>query len=134
MSYERYRDWFEEALDDLEAAKVLFEVGKWSKVCFFSHQVVEKALKALCIKRLNIYLRTHSVTRLVEEISRVINLPGELIEVVKKLDRYYIPTRYPNAWPALPPHRHYNRGDAEEALRVAVEIVEFVKREVKRDP
>jgi hypothetical protein len=33
-------------------------------------------LKALYIRGLGIYLRTHSVTRLVEEVSRVIELSG----------------------------------------------------------
>jgi HEPN domain-containing protein len=52
-------------------------------------------LKALYIRRLGIYLRTHSVTRLVEEVSRVIELPGGLAEGIRRLDRYYIPTKYP---------------------------------------
>lgn len=131
MSYERYRDWLEEAVDDLEAARVLLQAGRWSKVCFLSHQAVEKALKALCIRRLGVYLRTHSVARLVEEVSRAVRLPEDLVEKVRRLDRYYIPTRYPNAWPALPPYRHYSREDAEEALRVAEDVVELVKREVE---
>ncbi len=103
MSYGGWRDWLEEAVDDLEAAEALFQAGKWSKVCFLSHQAVEKALKALCIRRLGVYLRTHSVARLIEEVGRVTSLPEGLAERVRRLDRYYIPTRYPNAWqPYLP--------------------------------
>ncbi len=41
MSYERYRDWLEEAVDDLETAIILLGAGKWSKACFYSHQAVE---------------------------------------------------------------------------------------------
>jgi HEPN domain-containing protein len=134
LSYERYRDWLEEAVDDLEAARVLLQAGRWSKVRFLSHQAVKKALKALCIRRLGVYLRTHSVARLVEEVSRVVRLPEDLVEKVRRLDRYYIPTRYPNAWPALPPYRHYSREDAEEALRVTEDVVELVKREVEGGP
>jgi len=134
LSYEWYRDWLEEAFDDLEAAKGLFQLGKWSKVCFFSHQAAEKALKALCIKNLGIYLHTHSVARLLEEIKKAVNISEDLILKVGKLDRHYVPTRYPNAWPALPPYKHYSRDDAEEALGIAVEVIEFVKGEVKRDP
>ena len=114
--------------------KELFRLGKWSKVCFFSHQAVEKALKALCIKNLGIYLHTHSVARLLEEIKKAVNISEDLILKVEKLDRHYVPTRYPNAWPALPPYKHYSRDDDEEALRIAVEVIEFVKGEVKRDP
>lgn len=134
MSYERFRDWLEEALDDLEAARELFQFSRWSKVCFLSHQAVEKALKALCIKRLGVYSQTHSIAKLIEDVRGVIVIPEELAEKARKLDRYYIPTRYPNVWPALPPHKHYGKGDAEEALATAVEVVELVKREVERDP
>lgn len=72
MSYERYRDWLEEAIDDLEAALELYRVGKWSKACFYSHQAVEKSLKALLIKRLGIYRQTH------KEISSRIGIPEDL--------------------------------------------------------
>ena len=132
MSYERYKDWFEEAIDDFDCAKGLFQLGKWSKVCFFSHQAIEKSLKTLCIK-IGIYLHTHSITKLLEEIRKTIKIPEELIIKAGKLDRYYIPTRYPNVWPALPPYKHYNSDDAEEALKIAEEVIEFVKREIERN-
>ena len=61
-------------------------------------------------------------------------LPQGLAERTRRLDRHYIPTRYPNAWSELPLHRHYSRGDAEEALAAAAEMVELAKREVERDP
>ena len=129
-----WRDWLGEALDDLDAAKALFQVGKWSKVCSFSHQAVEKALKALLIKKLRVYIHTHSIARLVDEVSRALQLPPGLVEKVKKLDMRYIPTRYPNAWPEPPPYKHYSREDAEEALSVAVSVVELVRRGVEENP
>lgn len=134
MSYGRYRDWLEEAVDDLEAARKLFEHGMWSKVCFFSHQAAEKALKALCIKKLGRYVHTHSVARLLEELGGAVPLPKELAERARRLDRHYIPTRYPNAWPELPPHKHYSRSDAEEALSSAAEVVELARGEIEGDP
>ncbi len=71
---------------------------------------------------------------MIEDVRGVIVIPEELAEKDGKLDRYYIPTRYPNVWPALHPHKHYGKGDAEEALATAVEVVELVKREVEGDP
>jgi HEPN domain-containing protein len=134
LSYGRYRDCLEEAVDDLEAARRLFEFSMWSKVRFLFHQAAEKALEALCIKKLGKYVQTHSVARLLEELGGAAELPQGLAERARRLDRHYIPTRYPNAWPELPPHRHYSRGDAEEALAAAAEVVELAKREVERDP
>ena len=126
-------DWFKEAVDDLEAAQELFKVGKWSKVCFFSHQACEKALKALIIKKLGFYMRTHSVRELIFEVGRRMDVPKELVERCSKLDRYYVPTMYPNAWPALAPHEHYDKEEAEWALKSAEELVNYVKGEIK-DP
>jgi HEPN domain-containing protein len=74
LSYGRYRDRLEEAVDDLEAARRLFEFSMWSKVCFF-HQAAGKALKALCIKKLGRYVQTHSVARLLEELGGAVELP-----------------------------------------------------------
>lgn len=131
MSFGRYLDWFKEALDDLEVAQELFKLGKWSKVCFFSHQACEKALKAFIIKKFGFYMRTHSVRELLLEIEKRISVPHELIEKCGKLDRYYVPTRYPNAWPALAPHEHYDESEAEGALRSAEELIDFVKKEIE---
>jgi HEPN domain-containing protein len=134
MGRERYRDWIEEALDDLDAALELFRAGKWSKVCYSSHQAVEKALKALAIKKLGLYRSTHSVAELVGLVGSYIDLQVDLIERAKRLDRFYIPTRYPNAWPALPPYKHYSRIDAEEALETAKVVVRAIAEKVERDP
>lgn len=134
LSYERYVDWFDEAVDDLEAAVELYRVGKWSKACFFSHQAVEKCLKALLMKKLGVYRRTHSVKALLDEITSRINMPEDLVRAAAKLDRYYIPTRYPNAWPSLAPHKHYSREDAEEAVTTARRVLDYVRELLKEDP
>jgi HEPN domain-containing protein len=34
--------------------------------------------------------------RLVEEATSIVNIPGDLVERIKRLDRYYILIRYPN--------------------------------------
>jgi HEPN domain-containing protein len=46
-------------------------------------------LKALLIKRLGIYRRTHSVEAILEEISSRIGVPEDLAKTAGKLDRYY---------------------------------------------
>ncbi len=134
MEYERYRDWYEEAIDDLEVARELFQLKRYSKVCYFCHQACEKALKALMIKKLGRYRPIYSVAELLKEISNYIHVPPELIKKGEKLDRYYIPTRYPNAWPAGAPHKHYDEEDARTALSYAGEVMNFVREELERDP
>jgi len=100
MSHERYRDWLEEALDDYFAARDLYNLRRYSKAAFFSHQACEKALKALLIKRAKRYSPVHSVLKLMEEVKRIIDVPEELVWKAQYLDRFFIPTRYPNAWPS----------------------------------
>lgn len=133
MSHERYRDWLEEALDDYFAARDLYNLRRYSKAAFFSHQACEKALKALLIKRAKRYSPVHSVLKLMEEVKRVIDVPEELVWKAQYLDRFFIPTRYPNAWPSGPPHKHYTQEDAERALEYAGEVLEFVKRKIEGD-
>ncbi len=127
MAYERFRDWLDEALDDLSAAEILFREGKYSKVCFLSQQAAEKAVKALMIHALRRYDEIHSVG----ELLRRINAPRSLVEKGELLDRHYVPSRYPNAWPYGAPHKHYRRRDAEEALEAAREVVDYVLGEIK---
>jgi len=129
-SYERYRDWLEEALDDYETAKDLYRLGRYSKACFFCHQAAEKALKALTIKRLGRFERIHSVAELLRRLEPSIPVPRELIDIGEKLDRFYVPTRYPNAWPYGAPHKHYTEEDAKQALEYAEKVLSFVKGEI----
>ncbi|MEZ0318522.1 MAG: HEPN domain-containing protein [Pyrobaculum sp.] len=49
MSWERWRDWLDDAEDDL-AAEALYQLGRYAKACFLAQQAAEKALKALLIK------------------------------------------------------------------------------------
>lgn len=135
MSYERYLDWLSEARDDFEAAEDLLKLKRYAKACFFAQQAAEKALKALLIKRCGVYERSHSVKVLLEKVrEHGIEVPIELFESARILDRHYIPTRYPNAWPAGAPHEHYVERDATEAITHARKILEFVEREVTKGP
>jgi len=102
MGYERYRDWLEKALDDYFTAQDLYNLKRYSKAAFLSHQACEKTLKALLIKRLKRYNPMHSVLKLMEEAKRVVDVPDELMRRAQYLDRFFIPTRYPSAWPSGP--------------------------------
>jgi HEPN domain-containing protein len=45
------------------------------------------------------------------------------VESAADLDRFYIPTRYPDGLPGLTPDEAYFRKDADVALQAATEIV-----------
>jgi HEPN domain-containing protein len=125
--YEANR-WLETAREDMDAARSLLEAGKYSHSCFFSQQAGEKAIKALWY-----FLGEdpwgHSIQKLVAELPD----PGAyerlhpLVEAGALLDRYYIPTRYPNGLPDLTPGQVYFRRDAEVCLESTGRLWDVVR-------
>jgi len=120
---DRSKDWFKQALRDLEHAKISLEHENFEWACFASHQSAEKAVKAL-----HLHFKQeawgHSISKLLQELP--IEVPSELIEIAKVLDLYYIPTRYPNGFPDGAPFEHFGKLQAEEAINYASKIIEFV--------
>ena len=126
---ERYeaRRWLETAREDLDAARSLMELGKFSHSCFFSQQAGEKAIKALWY-----FLGEdpwgHSIQKLISELPD----PGPLerlqpmLEQAALLDRYYIPTRYPNGLPDLTPGQVYFRQDAGTCLESSGNLLSVI--------
>ena len=127
-TYEAQR-WLETACEDLDAAHALLEKDKFSHACFFAQQAGEKALKALWL-----FLGEdpwgHSIQKLIAEIpdSSIRSLMEKLIEEAAVLDRYYIPTRYPNGLPDLTPAKYYFRKDAMLCMDSARRLVEEVRK------
>lgn len=127
MSYERWRDWFEEARDDFISAEILLKEGRYSKVCFLSQQAAEKAIKALLIFKFKKFETIHSVVELLKRVGA----SEELIKLGIELDRHYITSRYPNAWPLGAPSKMYREEDAVSAVNAARRIIEYVEREIE---
>lgn len=120
----RSKDWFEQAKADLKHAKNSLEDGDYAWACFAAQQSAEKAIKALYMKK-NAIAWGHSVYELLESLPEDAKPNKSLIEKAKKLDKYYIPTRYPNAHPSGPAFKYYTREEAEEAIRICEEVMGF---------
>lgn len=125
--------WLEQAEHDLDAAKKNLEILKfYSDTCFLAEQAAQKALKAFLYFKGKRYVPIHSVVALVEAILEYDKEFEPLIKYGRKLDQYYIPTRYPDALasPAVP-FETYTKEQAEEALKYAEEILKLVKGKIK---
>ena len=85
------------------------------------------------MKLLRRFEALHTVAELLRRLRVAVEVPEELVRSGEFLDRFYIPTGYPSAWPYGAPHRHYTREDAEAAIEHARSIVEFAKRLVGED-
>ena len=132
-SQEEAKRWLSQAQYDIEVAKRMLEQEIYSYSCFLCEQAAQKALKAYLYFEGKRYVWEHSVQELAG-ISREYDEKFEgIIEAGKLLDRYYIPTRYPDALalPALP-QKTYNEKDASQAVSLAEKIIRMVKGEIKK--
>ncbi len=122
----RAGDW-PEARWNLRHAQGSLGLGDWAWACFAAHQAAEAALKGLHLARGQVAWG-HSLLNLLAELPPEVQVPEEVLEGAKVLDKHYIPTRYPDAHPSGPAARHYTRKEAEEALRLAEAILAFAAR------
>jgi HEPN domain-containing protein len=123
----RTRDWLDQAEGDLKAAADLRDTGNYAWSCFASQQSAEKSLKAI-LESLAIPSIGHNLLLLVSMISEKIEVPDSIKSACKRLNRFYIPTRYPNAFPGGAPVYMYDREDAFQALKDAEEVFNFARK------
>lgn len=125
---ESYR-WMRTALDDLRTARILKEHSQFAHSCFHAQQAGEKALKALWFFH-DADPWGHSLKKLLDELDDV---DQDLYEHCRRihrqalvLDRYYIPTRYPNGLPDITPDLAFEETDAASCLEHAQQVVDLV--------
>lgn len=119
--------WLKQARRDLEDARYCHEGGRYNIACFLAQQAAEKALKA--------YLYSegedpwgHSVAELVARCKEINEAFSRLASEAATLDKYYIPTRYPNGLPGGIPAEAFDSHDGERALQVAEQVIERVQQ------
>jgi HEPN domain-containing protein len=88
------RQWAERARYDLDTAEAMLKAGRYLYVLFCCQQAVEKALKAVIVKKTGeLPPRIHNLLRLAETAG--IESSEEQIDLLTKLSGYYIKSRYP---------------------------------------
>lgn len=128
QSAEEARRWFAQAEYDLRAAQETMNIQLYSYSCFIAQQAAEKALKAFLYAQGERYVMGHSVATLCKQAVHFNEEFSTLAEQASRLDRYYIPTRYPNGLPGGIPAESYNARDAQDAIAQAREICGLVKK------
>lgn len=126
--------WLKQAEYNLQVAESNFKEGFHFASCFMSEQSAQLALKAYIIYRTGRYTTFHSIEKLAEECLKYSKNFEKIVDYGRILDRYYIPTRYPDALapPAIPAET-YTEKDAKGALNFTKEIVKIVSRRIRRD-
>ena len=124
--------WLTQAQDEFQDADDLRKRGRFYLALFHFQQAAEKALKAylyLKVKSIEVFY-THSIDDLLEMALEITPDFREAAQA-KKLDRYYIPTRYPNGLPGSVPSRYFDDPkEAEEAMELAKSLIGLVEKKI----
>ena len=123
--------WFEQAKYDLKTARWNLEGGLFAPACFWAQQSAEKAIKAFLYSKGERIIIGHSVAELLEKAKGYEKKLKTLIPFGIILDRFYIPTRYPNGLPGGIPAYTYKKKDALEAIRFAQRILDFISNRLE---
>ncbi|MFO7797431.1 MAG: HEPN domain-containing protein [Promethearchaeati archaeon] len=125
--------WFTQASDEFNDANDLRKLKKFYLALFHFQQAAEKALKAFLYQELKSreVFYTHSIADL-SKMAIEVDIDFKEISVTKKLDQYYIPTRYPNGLPGGIPSRFFDDPkEAEEAMLLARKVINLVESKLK---
>ncbi|MBI2963849.1 MAG: HEPN domain-containing protein [Deltaproteobacteria bacterium] len=127
----RSLDWWEQALRDLRHAENALRDGDHEWAAFAAQQAGEKALKALILQRGG-EPWGHSLTALVEALPADAPPTPAIPDVARRLDKHYVPTRYPNGFASGYPGKLYTAGEAQAAIEDARQLVEFCRSHLPR--
>lgn len=123
--------WLKTAREDLSAARSLIRSSHFAQACFLCQQCAEKAVKAVWFS-VDADPWGHSVQKLVAQMPR---RSGEDLRKLENdavaLDRYYIPTRYPNGLPDLTPGKTFFLTDARKAAAAATRVLRYCGRTLR---
>jgi HEPN domain-containing protein len=123
---EQSERWLVFAGQDLRMAELAMTEKLYNQVCFHSQQCAEKAIKGLLVNQGRTLPRTHRLGDLL-----MLPDPNPLSALaldVQLLDRFYIPTRYPDVLPGNLPEGLPDAEDARESLAVARQTLLIISR------
>lgn len=121
------RRWLLQGEQDLNDAEFNLSGKRYNVACFLAQQSAEKALKAYLFSKGAEEVWGHSVAELCKDAQTFDHTFIELNQKAGPLDKYYIPTRYPNALPGGIPSEAFDEDDAKRAILLAKEVIDFVK-------
>jgi HEPN domain-containing protein len=112
--------WAKFAENDCFTAEVLLREEVWNQVCFHSQKCVEKLLKGSLPAEAR--PRTHKIADLVR-LTDFLALDDKLKADLRLLDRFYIPSRYPDALPGTLEDGMPSERDAVVSIQTAKSLL-----------
>ncbi len=118
------QEWINRAQSDLQYAEAgERETQQHHITCFLCQQAVEKMLKGLLVAAGETPERTHSLGRLASLVEAHFPKIGPHISKIRKLDKYYIASRYPDDLTT-----DFSKEDAAQALEIATSIIALAEK------
>lgn len=116
---ERVAAWFVAAESDLRVAESIRDTAAHI-ACFHAQQGAKKALKAVLTRLSGDAPPVHALVRIMSAIDALAQtVPPPIRDHAEALDKYYIPTRYPDALGFVDASLAYKRRDADLAIEGA---------------
>ena len=112
--------WLDFAREDLQMANLAMRDSLFNQVCFHAQQAAEKTLKYLLVTAGILPPKTHKLGDLLGLLP--VAVPDDLYRKLLLLDRFYIPTRYPDAVPGSLASGMPDQVDAKEALSSSMDL------------
>ena len=125
--------WLAQAIDDLRFVQWIQKENRFfDKGCFIAQQSGEKALKACLYGIGRRRVIGHSLFEMVSELSKEATEFQPVVDSCKRLDRFYIPTRYPNGLPGGTPFEVYTDQDLRGALDDLTAVLAIAQKYLKK--
>lgn len=125
--------WLAQAVDDFRFVQWIRKENRFfDKGCFIAQQSGEKALKACLYGSGRRRVIGHSLFEMVSELSKESNEFKSIVDPCRRLDRFYIPTRYPNGLPGGSPFQVYSEADLGSALEDVAKVLSVAEAYLKR--
>lgn len=123
--------WFRQALQDIDDAIFAKNGQRYNLACFLAQQAAEKALKAFLYAQGAERVWGHSVIELCDDACRFNADFNNIKPAAAALDKYYIPTRYPDGLPGGIPSEAYQEEDATIAIDKTSRIIAFIEKKIQ---
>ncbi|MEK6838015.1 MAG: HEPN domain-containing protein [Nanoarchaeota archaeon] len=122
---EEVKLWWEYTEADIKTAEHANDANDYYAVGFWAQQAVEKGIKALILHKGAEFKKIHDL----EALGKRVNAPEAIIDKCKKISPAYTIARYPDA--ASKPASSVSKAEAEELLKLAKEVIKWVKEQMK---
>ena len=119
-------DWLRQSEAEFKAATDLLNTNNFAWCCFTAQQSAEKSIEAI-LNHIQCGALGHNLNTLIQEIEQHLQVDKAVVDACIRLNRLYIPTRYPDAFASGVPAEQYFDQDANQAVQDAEEVLRFAR-------